>query len=93
MKKLFVVLFAIAFDCSFASAQNLWSQGKMSWGCWRRTRINRWASAGDHMSTGIVDSHRPIYGINEDVLVILFQLDIQHLVQKHGHQVILDYEL
>jgi hypothetical protein len=67
MKKLFVVLVAIVLVASFASAQNIWGQGKMSAGVGAELALPM-GSAGDHMGMGIGGFALGQYGINEDVL-------------------------
>jgi len=67
MKKLFVVLVAIVLVASFASAQSIWGQGKMSAGVGLEVGFptGDWSNIA---STGFGGFGLFQYGINEDIL-------------------------
>ncbi len=67
MKKMFVVLVAIVLVASFASAQSVWGQGKMSAGVGVELGLPS-GDWGNAVSTGIGGFGLFQYGINEDIL-------------------------
>jgi hypothetical protein len=67
MKKLLVVLVAIVLVASFASAQSVWGQGKMSAGVGVELGLPT-GDFGNIVSTGIGGFGLFQYGINEDLL-------------------------
>ena len=69
MKKLFVVLVAIVLVASFASAQSVWGQGKMSVGAGLELGLPT-GDWGDFVGVGIGGFGLFQYGINEDILAI-----------------------
>jgi hypothetical protein len=68
MKKLFVVLVAIALVASFASAQAIWGQGKMSVGVGAELALPM-GSVGDVYGMGIGGLGLFQYGLNQDILL------------------------
>jgi hypothetical protein len=68
MKKLFVVLVAIVLVASFASAQSVWGQGKMSAGAGLELGLPT-GDFGNIAGTGIGGLGLFQYGLNEDVLL------------------------
>jgi len=68
MKKLFVVLVAIVLVASFASAQNIWGQGKMSAGVGVELALPM-GSVGDLYGIGIGGLGLFQYGLNEEILL------------------------
>jgi hypothetical protein len=68
MKKLFVVLVAIALVASFASAQAIWGQGKMSAGVGVEVALPM-GSVGDLYGMGIGGLGLFQYGLNQDILL------------------------
>ena len=67
MKKMFVVLVAIVLVASFASAQSVWGQGKMSAGVGVELGLPS-GDWGNAVSTGIGGFGLFQYGINEEYL-------------------------
>jgi hypothetical protein len=67
MKKLFAVIVAIALVASFASAQDVWGQGKMSAGIGAEAALPM-GTFGDVVGIGIGGFGLFQYGINEDIL-------------------------
>jgi hypothetical protein len=67
MKKLFVVLVAIALVASFASAQSVWGQGKKSAGVGAELSLPT-GDLGDWVGTGFGGFGLFQYGINDDIL-------------------------
>ena len=69
MKKLFLVLVAIALVASFANAQQFWGKGKMSWGGGAELSLPM-GNLGDVSGFGFGPFGKFQYGMNDDILLM-----------------------